>query len=97
MPLPKDGKDGVSMSCFEFDGGRIATFRSIDGEKSVVIKFPFPLYKGVFREGTAYELGDVATWGGNAWVAKKDTAEKPGASEAWQLFVKKGADGRDRT
>ena len=55
-------------------------------------------YKGVWEPG-AYVAGSIVTHGGSAWIAKTTTGSKPGEpaieSRAWQLMVKRGADGKD--
>jgi integrin beta 3 len=61
---------------------------------------PSLLDRGVFKssdDGLApsYGRGDVVTWDGSMWIAQRDTSEKPGASDAWRLSVKRGRDGRD--
>jgi integrin beta 3 len=53
------------------------------------------LYRGIFKEGSEYEQGDMVTWGGSTWVAQSDTKAKPGDGEEWRLAVKKGRDGKD--
>lgn len=53
-----------------------------------------PLYRGVWKEGEAYERGDMATWGGSSWHCNAATTEKPGASDDWVLAVKRGRDGK---
>lgn len=57
------------------------------------------VYRGTYEEGRAYLPGDTVTWGGAMWVAKDETTAKPGqhgvqASRAWQLAVRRGAEGR---
>lgn len=65
------------------------------GTKAVSqFKMPVVLDKGVWREG-AYEKGDGVSWDGSFWIAQKQTAEKPGTSDAWRLSTKRGRDGKD--
>lgn len=54
----------------------------------------FPLYRNIWKEG-AYKRGDVVTTGGSSWHCQEDTTDKPGASKAWAMMVKRGRDGRD--
>jgi len=54
-----------------------------------------PGYKGVWKEGIGFEPGAMVTHGGSLWVCKATTILKPGTSDAWQLAVKRGKDGRD--
>src|SRR5258705_12808621 len=51
-------------------------------------------YKGVWQEGQ-YEKGNLITHGGSMWIALKDSQDKPGTRDAWQLAVKRGRDGRN--
>jgi len=51
-------------------------------------------YKGVWKP-SAYKHGDVVTWGGSIWLAKRDTDDRPESSDAWSLIVKRGRDGKD--
>lgn len=59
------------------------------------LHFPVTIYRGIYQADTAYEEGDAVTWDGSIWNALKSTQEKPGASDAWRLSVKRGRDGRD--
>lgn len=54
-------------------------------------------YKGVWQRAQTYGKGSMVTEGGSAWIAVRATeeGEKPGPSDAWQLAVKGGRDGRD--
>lgn len=95
----KDGKDGFNLADFDAnvseDGRTIEMAFADDTQKFVVeMKFPVPIYRGVFKEGEEYEAGDMATWGGSLWHCKEPTIEKPDAGP-WQLAVKKGRDGKD--
>lgn len=56
-------------------------------------------YRGVWQRSDEYKRGHVVTDSGSAWHAVKDVppGEKPGASDAWQLMVKAGKDGKDKT
>ena len=54
-------------------------------------------YRGVWKDGEAYQRGDTTTWGGNLFLALADTSGKPADTRDWQLITKRGRDGRDRT
>ena len=56
---------------------------------------PIAKYRGVWTAANEYGEGDVATHDGSAFIAKKDTRDKPGTNDSWQLFVKRGKDGKD--
>lgn len=100
MPAPVDGKDGRdALSVDDFDvtlDGRVFTFALRCGENLVKreIKVPFPLDRGPYRSGVAYEKGDTVTYGGSQWIALRDTKSAP-PSDDWRLCVKKGKDGKD--
>lgn len=97
----KDGKDGLSVSDFDArleDDGRYWIMMLGAGEKKEErrLKTGATIYRGVFREGQAYDRGDWVTWGGSGWHCNIDTKEKPGdGSKNWTLCIKKGRDGRD--
>jgi len=99
IPRPKDGEDGMGFDdlVVEYDGERTFTVALVQGErrKAQSFKMPIMIYRKVYVEGSAYERGDVVTWGGSSWVALKDAPQgKPGdTSRDWQLIVKKGRDG----
>jgi hypothetical protein len=105
IPVPKDGKDGADGLGFDDlevvqTGERTLEVRFTQGERSKVYAFKFPwlLDRGVWKEATWYEAGDVVSWGGSAWIAQRDTTAKPGlpgGTTDWRLSVKKGRDGKD--
>lgn len=51
-------------------------------------------YRGVYDTTEHYEKGNFVTHGGSMWAALADEPGKPGASDGWQLAVKRGADAR---
>lgn len=93
------GKDGFSLSDFDAnvsDDGRtiLLSFEQESERFEVEMKFPVPIYRGVFKEGEEYEAGDMATWGGSLWHCDEKTTDKPDVGP-WRLCVKKGRDGKD--
>lgn len=74
----------ISMSI----GGRMVS-------KSVHV--PLPYDAGVYKSGQAYDKGAMVTFSGSAFIASRDASstEKPEASSAWRLLVKRGRDGKD--
>ena len=57
---------------------------------------PTMRYYGVWKGDVAYEVGDVVTHDGSAWVARSaNTSTKPSTTGDWQLAVKRGHDGKD--
>jgi hypothetical protein len=93
----KDGRDGFSVEDFDVTlDGRVFTFALRCGERVVEkqIKVSFPVDRGTYRSGAAYEKGDVVTFGGSQWIALKDTTARP-PHDDWRLQVKRGADGKD--
>lgn len=53
-------------------------------------------YKGIWSVSfDPYPRGSAVTSNGSLWLARTDTKAKPGASDDWQLIVKRGADGKD--
>ena len=52
---------------------------------------------GIWSEQKTYMPGDTVTHDGSSWVAQLvSKAERPGASNAWRLFTKRGRDGAMR-
>lgn len=93
MPKPKDGKDGVTITDFEFDGERRLRCRKADGQVVEVV-FPTIIDRGIFtaeRTG-GYERGDAVSFGGSTWFAQRSTKSRPGTDDSWRLAVKKGRD-----
>jgi len=91
------GRDGLSFDDFNIElDGRTFRFTLSNGDRTVTkeIKVPFPVDRGVFKSGQAYESGDVVTYGGSMWTALKDTSTSP-PSDDWRLTVRRGKDGKD--
>jgi hypothetical protein len=97
LPVPKDGLGFEDMTV-EPDGDRgvIMRFERGDLKKEFALSFPMVIDRGVWRE-QGYAKGDGVTWGGSFFIAQRATEpnEKPGASDAFRLSVKKGRDGKD--
>lgn len=81
----------------EDDGRTVKITMAYTGSPATVQRLTFPaaIYRGIYQAGTIYDEGDMATWDGSVWNAVKSTSDKPGASDAWRLSVKRGRDGRD--
>jgi len=81
----------------EDDGRTVKITMAYTGSPATVQRLTFPaaIYRGIYQAGTIYDEGDMATWDGSVWNAVKSTPDKPGASDAWRLSVKRGRDGRD--
>lgn len=96
------GRDGVSFTMsdvldVDWDlEARAFVFRCGQGEHTATfaVKVPLPLYRGIWTHGTAYEMGDMVTWGGSQFIARGDTASQPGTDQSWQLAAKRGRDGK---
>ncbi len=56
---------------------------------------PLIRYRGVFTEGETYHPGELATHSGSMFYCWAPTKCTPGTSDAWQLCVKRGTNGRD--
>jgi collagen type III alpha len=81
------------------DGRTVAiAIRMTDGATTVKqLTVPLAIDRGVYDEAATYQRGDGVTWDGSWWIAQRAAAaaEKPGASDAWRLAVRKGRNGRD--
>lgn len=100
IPRPKDGKDGFSLDSFDTEmkeDGRTILLKFTSGDTTEVHELCFPLVidRGVYKAETDYARGDAATWGGQFWIAQRDTSAKPGGNDDWRLAVRKGRDGKD--
>jgi HK97 family phage prohead protease len=51
-------------------------------------------YFGVWTAGEQYKAHNAVTKNGSLWIALCDTQDEPGATDDWQLAVKKGRDAR---
>jgi len=101
----RDGTDGAPGTTFTLDDfhveqledGRTIQLRFTKGEVSdeFQLRFPVVLDRGTWKERD-YQQGDSVSWGGSTWIAQRDTtkADKPEASDAWRLSVKRGRDGK---
>jgi hypothetical protein len=98
----QDGRDGFGFEDMneELDSdGRTVIRRYARGEEVKEFKHVFDvvLDRGVWKE-TTYQRGDCVSWGGQLYIAQKETSTKPLTPEAtddWRLAVKKGRDGKD--
>lgn len=79
-------EDGRTVE-FSLGAGEARTTRSV--------KFPVVLDRGVYRKGSRSEKGDGVTYGGQFYIAQRDTDAVPGESPDWRLAVKRGRDGKD--
>lgn len=97
----KDGRDGLSIEALE---------RSYDSETHEVVErwsaagrkseLRIPQggihHGGYWREGTRAKAAETWTHAGVAWIATRDTSDKPSRESAdWQIFANKGRDGID--
>lgn len=94
------GRDGLGFDDLNVEqvGERTVRFmlkRDADAAEFDVT-FPVPIYRGVFKEGAAYEPGDLATWAGSLWHCNEAKGMKPGSPDSgWQLAAKAGRPGKD--
>lgn len=97
LPKPRDGvdgKDAVPVEDFELSlEGRNLTVSL--GSVTKTIHVPATIYRGVFKDGEAYDVGDLATFGGSLFHCNEATTEKPETGKAWTLAAKRGRDGKD--
>jgi len=96
LPQPKDGIDGVGFDDLDLEEADDGVFiKFARGERTKRYRLPVVVDRGVYRQGASYGKGNGVTWGGCFWIARVDTSDKPGATDAWRLAVKKGRDGKD--
>ena len=94
------GRDAFQLDDLELkllDDGRTVEFSFGTGDARMVrtLKFDVVLDRGVYRPGMRAEKGDGVTFGGQYFIAQRDTEAKPGESPDWRLSVKRGRDGKD--
>ena len=99
FPKPEKGEkgqDGFGIDSFEQTDERTvkAVFKRGDELIEKEFKFPAVIYKGVYQKGL-WQEGDAVTYAGSLWIAKRDTEDTPSQSDAWQLSVKRGSNGKD--
>jgi hypothetical protein len=99
----KDGQNGIDGK----DGaGLTELVRTYDAEKHEIVerwgekelRYPAGGIRpgDYWREGTKAVAASVWTHAGVAWIAKRDTSDKPSRDSAdWQIFANKGRDGTD--
>lgn len=101
MPKAKDGADGFNLEDLDAaieEDGRTLRFKFVRGDlvKEWRFKLAIPLDMGIYRPDAVYDKGDCVSLGGSGFIAQKDApAGKPGESDDWRLFVKRGRDGKD--
>lgn len=91
-----DGVDAVNVT--QNADREFSVMLSKSSGVEVVQKFALPIqiYKGVHRDGEAYDAHDSVTWAGSQWTSTKaHNTDKPGTSDAWVLCVKAGRNGKD--
>ena len=98
----KDGRDGFSLDDFTIEplDERTFSFGFKQGEttKWHRLRFPVVLDRGVYKRGTKYERGDLVTFGGFSWIARKDNPDGDPVRETddnWHMAARRGRDGKD--
>jgi len=94
------GEAGFSLDDFDVAkvDERTVALKFVRGDIAEIYELNFPCFidRGVFKDGSEYDMGDGVTWGGSYWLAQDKTTDRPGeGSAAWRLAVKKGRDGKD--
>ena len=91
-----DGIDAVNVAQ---EGDRefsVTLAKSSGAQVFQKVSMPIQIYKGVHKDGEAYEAHDNVTWAGSQWTStKSQNTDKPGTSDAWTLVVKAGRNGKD--
>lgn len=64
----------------------------IEARVAAIEAKPQVKFCGVFKRGTTYERGDIATHAGSLWVCLTSTSGAPTEDHVgWQLAVKRGS------
>jgi integrin beta 8 len=89
----KDGRDGLSIHGEKGEPGPPGP-PGQDGKDGVGPSRG--RYRGPWKHDDDFHLDDMVSCGGNGWVCMIEGAkDKPGDSKQWQLFVRKGSNGKD--
>jgi hypothetical protein len=101
-PQGERGADGI-MSRAEFDALFEARFAEIQTRNAAQIEAAkaearvlnlADSWRGVWKPAETYQRGNIAQWDGSPWLALiENPTTKPGTSQEWVLFAKKGRDG----
>lgn len=96
----KDGRDCIDFASIDIELGedfRTLKLVAMAGEQRVErsVHIPVPAFQGVYNSGTKYQRGDIVTFGGSSFIARRDTGSKPEIDDSWTLFTKRGRDGKD--
>lgn len=52
---------------------------------------PAVAWRGIWREGTAYQEASLVTHAGALWIAERSTDVRPGTTDSnWRMIVKSG-------
>lgn len=104
IPPPKDGDPGRDAFRLEdfaaelADDGRTIKMSFLAGDmlREFAFKFPTVIYRGVYRPGQEWDVGDAVSCGGSLWhCGKAGTRQTPGQGDDWQLMVKRGRDAKE--
>lgn len=91
-----DGVDAVNVTQDAEREFSVKLAKSSGAEVVQKFALPIQIYKGVHRDGEAYDAHDNVTWSGSQWTStKSQNTDKPGTSDAWILCVKAGRNGKD--
>ncbi len=60
------------------------------GDVDHQITLPVPIYQGVYKSTTRYEVGDMVTYRGSVWHCNELNAGIPGAGSDWTMAAKGG-------
>lgn len=93
------GRDGKDYSGLEVSRTYDADTHEVVerwGEKELRYPAGGIRHGGYWREGAEVKAAETWTHAGIAWIAKRDTTQKPDRnSEDWEIFASKGRDGKD--
>lgn len=83
---------GLAPVLKQYVESQVAPLRARIGElEATALK-----YQGTWERDKVYGVNAGVTHHGSCWIARTATTREPGQPESgWQLFVKRGRDGRD--
>lgn len=101
MPAPKDGADGLGFDDLSLERKDfrhyVLRFKRGDQVKEFDLHLPMLVYRGVYKRGENYEMGDLCTWGGHMYHRDEPQGERQidpdKDGSGWTQCVKRGNDG----
>src|SRR5438552_2158684 len=94
--LVSRGKAATDLPLLDGLIARVDALERLEARIKALEARPALQYLGIWTEGDQHREGDFVTYHGSLWHCNAiATQSRPGDGDAWQLAVKRGANGRD--